>query len=74
MHGNGPVDDDYLHRVDCDMARTGLHPLGWTTTQPCPLRAGRQLPTPEQLAAPDFALAATVQTWAQRTATPAAAV
>ncbi|MFF2080649.1 hypothetical protein ACFVXG_38525 [Kitasatospora sp. NPDC058162] len=54
LHGKAPVDDDYLQRVDRDMARVGLRTLGWATTEPLPLRPRRGLPTPEQLASPDF--------------------
>ncbi|MEU6972951.1 hypothetical protein AB0A71_35605 [Kitasatospora aureofaciens] len=55
LHGKVPVDDAYLQRVDCDMARVGLRTLGWATIEPLPLRPRRGLPTPEQLVSPDFA-------------------
>lgn len=54
LRGEVPVDDAYLKRVDRDMARVGLHTLGWATLEPLPLRPSRRLPTSEQLASPDF--------------------
>ncbi|MCX5215738.1 hypothetical protein OG689_42035 [Kitasatospora sp. NBC_00240] len=54
-HGELPVDGAYLGRVDRDMERAGLRPLGWATSARLPLRY-RQLPSPEQLSGADFVL------------------